>query len=291
MEKKALLSVNSAVLLFGQAGLFAKWIPLPAIGITFGRVFFSSMALGLILLIGKIPLHLLRRKDGLRFLFAGAILAVHWWAFLKSIQLSTVAIGTITFSSYPLFVVLMEPLVRKTGLDRKKLLLACMILAGVLLTIPELSVKNQTVQGILIGELSALCYAILTYQNESFSKDYDSLVIAFYEQAVAALLLLPFAFTIQWDWSIHTIGLLAILGVVTTGFAHTLFIRSLRDLSSSTAGLISSMEMVYGILFAALFLREIPSGREILGAVLILISVFFTQYDALRSRSGPEVHR
>lgn len=285
MKKKALLSVNSAVLLFGLAGLFAKWIPLPAIGITFGRVFFSSLALGLILLVRGTPLRFLEKGDGLRFLLAGAILAVHWWAFLKSIQLSTVAIGTITFSSYPLFVVLMEPFMYKTHLDRRKLLLALVILAGVLSTIPQLSLENSTVRGILIGELSALCYAILTFQNESFSHQYDSLVIAFYEQAVAAVLLLPFAFTIHWEWSTSTIGLLAVLGVITTGFAHTLFIRSLRDLSSSTAGLISSLEMVYGILFAALFLKEAPSFREVLGGVLILTAVVLTQLDIFRSDS------
>lgn len=283
MEKKALLSVNSAVLLFGLAGLFAKWIPLPAIGITFGRVFFSSLILGMILLVRKTPLRFRKERDGLRFLAAGAILAVHWWAFLQSIQLSTVAIGTITFSSYPLFVVLMEPLLRKTDLDRRNLLLALLILAGVLLTIPEFSLGNRTVQGILIGELSALCYAILTFQNESFSRSYESLSIAFYEQAVAAILLLPFALSIDWEISFRTIGLLALLGIVTTGFAHTLFIRSLRVLPSSTAGLISSMEMVYGILFALLFLGEIPSAREIAGGLMILAAVILTQYKAVRS--------
>ena len=46
MRRQGLFTVNIAVLLFGLAGLFAKWIHLPAIGITFGRVLFSSMALG-----------------------------------------------------------------------------------------------------------------------------------------------------------------------------------------------------------------------------------------------------
>ena len=49
MNRKALFSVNLAVLLFGLAGLFAKWIQIPAIGITFGRVLFSSLALLLFL--------------------------------------------------------------------------------------------------------------------------------------------------------------------------------------------------------------------------------------------------
>ena len=53
MKKRGILAVNLAVLLFGLAGLFAKWIRLPAIAITFGRVLFSSLALGLYLLLRR----------------------------------------------------------------------------------------------------------------------------------------------------------------------------------------------------------------------------------------------
>ncbi len=53
MKKQAFLCVNLAVLLFGLAGLFAKWIQLPAICITFGRVFFSSISLGIFMRIRR----------------------------------------------------------------------------------------------------------------------------------------------------------------------------------------------------------------------------------------------
>ena len=101
MKKRAILSVNTAVLLFGLVGLFAKWNNLPAICITFGRVFFSSIALGLYLLIRRQSIRV-AGKDAVLLLFAGVILAFHWWAFLGSIQLSTVAVGTLTFSAFPL---------------------------------------------------------------------------------------------------------------------------------------------------------------------------------------------
>lgn len=46
MKGRALIQVNLAVFLFGTAGLFAKWLDLPAIAITLGRVVFSSLVLG-----------------------------------------------------------------------------------------------------------------------------------------------------------------------------------------------------------------------------------------------------
>ena len=44
-QKKSLISIHIAVLLFGLAGLFAKWVLLPAVIIVLGRVIFSSLSL------------------------------------------------------------------------------------------------------------------------------------------------------------------------------------------------------------------------------------------------------
>lgn len=53
MKGRALIQVNFAVFLFGTAGLFAKWLDLPAIAITLGRVVFSSLALGVFALVTR----------------------------------------------------------------------------------------------------------------------------------------------------------------------------------------------------------------------------------------------
>lgn len=53
MKGRALIQVNLAVFLFGTAGLFAKWLDLPAIAITLGRVVFSSLALGVFALVTR----------------------------------------------------------------------------------------------------------------------------------------------------------------------------------------------------------------------------------------------
>ena len=71
------------------------------------------------------------------------------------------------------------------------------------------------------------------------------------------------------DW-----GLIALLGVVFTGLAHSLFIGGMKTVRAQTAGIIASMETVYGIASAAVILGEIPSGREILGGCIILGAAF-----------------
>ena len=277
MKKNAVLSLNLAVLLFGLAGLFAKWIHLPALGIAFGRVFFSSAALGLFLLSRRQSFHIAEKKDLLRLFCAGAILALHWWAFLESVQLSSVAIGTITFSAFPLFVTLLEPIVFHRELKAKAILLGLVIMIGVAVTVPELSFENRMVQGIAVGLVSALAYAVLTVMNKCLSASYSGTIISFYEQLTAALVLLPLVVRAGLRPTAADIGLLALLGVVTTAFAHTLFIYSLRDLPARLAGVCSSMETVYGIFFALILLGEIPSLREVIGAGIIVGAVLFAQ--------------
>jgi broad specificity polyphosphatase/5'/3'-nucleotidase SurE len=51
-------------------------------------------------------------------------MAIHWTTFFQSIQVSSVAIGTITFSTFPLFVTFLEPVIYKERLTLQNVLLA-----------------------------------------------------------------------------------------------------------------------------------------------------------------------
>ena len=277
MQKRAFLYVNIAVLLFGFAGLFAKWVDLPAIGITFGRVFFSSIALGFYMLATKQSFRLRSRKDLGLLLLAGVFLAVHWWTILLSIQLSTVAIGTITFSTFPLFVTFAEPLVKGERPRLRNVLIALVIFAGVLITIPDFSFENDMFRGVLVGMISPIAYTVITMLNKGFSGSYSGTLISFYEQGTAALVLLPFVAAMGIRPQMGDVALLLVFGIVTTAFAHTLFISSLKDIPARLAGVCSSMETVYGILFALVLLGEVPSPREILGGAVILCAVVYAQ--------------
>gem|GEM_PF-5025025 len=52
-KHKSLLEVHSAVLFFGLAGLFGKWLSISPLTIVFGRVFFASAVLALFLWFSK----------------------------------------------------------------------------------------------------------------------------------------------------------------------------------------------------------------------------------------------
>ena len=102
-------------------------------------------------------------------------------------------------------------------------------------------------------------------------------VIAFYEQGWAALWLTPSLFFLSMRPTLTDWGFLLFLGIITTALAHTLFISSLKSIPARLAGVISSMEAVYGILLAFVLLGETPSLREIAGGTVIIGVVIFSQ--------------
>lgn len=275
-QKKSLISIHIAVLLFGLAGLFAKWVLLPAVIIVLGRVIFSSLSLFFLLRVKRARVRLDKGRDYILMITAGIVLAVHWTTFMQSIQTSTVAVGTLTFSTFPLFVTFLEPVLFHERLKSSSVVSAVVMLAGVLLIVPEFHLGNTMTQGVIWGMAGSLSYAVLSLMNRMFMEKYTSSLTAFYEQATAAVVLLPSLFLLKPVVSGKDILVLVLLGVVFTAFAHTMYIEGLKHVKVQTAGIISGLESVYGIIAAFLFLGEKPGIKELAGGVIILGVVFYS---------------
>ncbi|MCX6566496.1 MAG: DMT family transporter [Candidatus Aminicenantes bacterium] len=271
---RSLLAVHAATVLFGLAGLFGKWLELSPLLIVLGRVVFAAAALAIIIIAagGRFSVH--RKIDGVFFLLQGLILAVHWVLFFESIRVSTVAVGLLAYSSFPVFTAFLEPLFFRARISRLHVALSFVCLAGVFLIIPHFAWSDRVFQGVIYGLGAGATFSLLSIFNRKLSFRYASPVVAFYQDAFAALFLLPVAFLKPFALSGRDIALLAILGLLCTAVAHTLFIAGMRRLSAQTASIISALEPVYGIVFAALLLREWPVARTILGGLVILIAVF-----------------
>ena len=168
-RKSSVLFLHVAVLLFGFAGVISRFVSLPAVLVTFYRVLFASSSLLILSLARREKLRLHRRSDYFLLFAAGAVMAVHWTSFIQSIQVSSVAIGTITFSTFPLFATFLEPLVYREKLRAFDVATALVMVGGVLVTIPEFSIQNQMTAGIAWGMLSSLSYAVLSLMNRRFA--------------------------------------------------------------------------------------------------------------------------
>ena len=267
---KNILFLHIAVMLFGLSGVVAQFVKVSAVMVALGRVVCSSLLLFLIAVVKKDSLKLSSRKDYGLIVMTGIVMAVHWTTFFQSIQVSSVAIGTITFSTFPLFLTFIEPIVFHEKLRSQSVLSAVLLLIGVIITIPEFSMANHTTIGIIWGMVSSLSYAVLTLANRYFSPRYAARTVCLYEQGSAAVVLLPALFLVETTWRPLDLAGIAFVGFICTAFAHSLYVSAQKSVRAQTAGIISGMETVYGIFYALIFLGEVPSVRELAGGVVIL---------------------
>lgn len=267
---KNILFLHIAVMLFGLSGVVAQFVEVSAVMVALGRVVCSSLLLFLIAAVKKDTLKLNSGKDYGLIILTGIVMAIHWTTFFQSIQVSSVAIGTITFSTFPLFLTFIEPFVFREKLKKQSVLTAVILFAGVLITIPEFSMENNTTVGIIWGMLCSFTYAVMTLANRYFSARYKGRIICLYEQGTAAVVLLPALFIVKTSWRAQDIAGVAFVGFICTAFAYSLYVSAQKNVRAQTAGIISGMETVYGIVYALLFLGEIPSGRELVGGAVIL---------------------
>ena len=267
---KNILFLHIAVMLFGLSGVIAQFVEVSAVMVALGRVICSSVLLFIIAIVKKDCLLLGSARDYGLIILTGIVMAVHWTTFFQSIQVSTVAIGTITFSTFPLFLTFLEPLIFREKLKKQNIFTAVILFIGVLITIPEFSMENNTTVGIIWGMLCSFTYAVMTLANRYFSARYTGRIICMYEQGTAAIVLLPAFFIVKASWRMQDIAGVAFVGFICTAFAYSLYVSAQKSVKAQTAGIISGMETVYGIIYALLFLGELPSARELVGGAVIL---------------------
>jgi len=271
----SLLKVHIAVMFFGLSGLFGKWIDLPPALITCGRCVFAFATLFFLILFSKERFTL--RKTGHYFVFAGLglLLALHWCAFFYSIQIATVAVGLLTFSTFPVFTVFLETLFFREKIRWTDIVAASLTVGGVAWMVPTFDLNNSTTVGAIFGSLSGITFAILQILNRKYVQIYSGKLITFYQTGVAALVLLPIASSTAGNFTMPDILMLIALGVLCTATAHSLFISGLLSVKVRTASIIAGLEPVYGIVFAMIFLSETPLWKEICGGMMILTGAVY----------------
>jgi drug/metabolite transporter (DMT)-like permease len=277
---RALIALHAAVLLFGFAGLFGKWLALPPVAIVFGRSAIACAALALLLRLSSGTAS--RARFEWRLAAGGIVLALHWVAFFHSIQTASVAVGLLGFASFPLFVLLLEWGLRQRRLRATEWLTAGLVTAGLAVIVPEFSVEDRVVQGLAWGLVSGFTFALLAVNNRTLALRLDAGAIALWQNGCAALVLLPFAVGAAVVPTANDIALLLVLGIACTALAHTLFIRSLRAVSAHTASVVAALEPVYGIALAFLLLGEVPAARTLIGGAIIIGATFFASVRSFR---------
>jgi drug/metabolite transporter (DMT)-like permease len=265
-----LLRIHGAVVLFGLAGVLGKLLTLPPVAIVCGRTGLAAVVLLVAAAVGGVPIRPGSRRSFLAFVGLGVLLAAHWTAFFQSVQVSSVAVALITFSTFPVFTTLLEPVLFREKLRAADVVLSLVAVAGIAILVPSIDPGDATAQGAFWGVVSGLTFALLSLLNRKYVRQHSSVTIALYQDAFAALALVPFVVLARPTVTARDLVLLPVLGVLCTAVAHAHFIAGMRGVTTRTASMIACLEPVYGSLLAVVFLGEVPSVRTAVGGLIVL---------------------
>lgn len=275
MKLKPKFEFQIAILLFALIPLFAKLIQLSADAIIMFRSAIAAVALLFFIWFGRQKLVLNSRKDYGWVLLIGLLMGIHWIAFFFSIQLSTVAVAMIALFTYPIISTFLEPLFFKEKLRWMEIVNALLIFVGVTLIIPEFSLKNEMTLGIVVGLVSSFTLSVRNILSRKYIASYSGSLLLFYQMLVVTVMSLGVVLyngsTVVGtpkDW-----GLLILLGVVFSAFAHNLYIRALKHLTARSMGVLAGIQPLYSVIFAFFLLNEVPSLRTLLGGALVVGAV------------------
>jgi drug/metabolite transporter (DMT)-like permease len=274
-RSRNLLQIHGAVFLFGLAGVLGKLLTLPPVAIVCGRAGLAAVALAVAAALGGVPLRPGSRRSFVAFVALGILLAAHWTAFFQSVRVSSVAVALITFSTFPVFTTLLEPVLFRERLRAADVVLALVAVAGIAILVPRIDPGDATAQGAFWGVVSGLTFALLSLLNRKYVRQHSSVTIAFYQDAFAALALLPFVALARPALTARDLLLLPILGVLCTAVAHALFIAGMRGVTTRTASMIACLEPVYGSVLAVPLVGEVPSARTAVGGLIVLGVAFY----------------
>lgn len=290
MNKRAKLTMASAMTIFGTVGIFRRYIPLSSSLVSFVRGLIGTLILILFVLLSKKKLSKEAVKSNLiKLLVSGALIGLNWVCLFESYNYTTVATATLCYYMAPIFVMIASFFIFKNKVTVKKIVTICVALLGMMLVSGILSDGTggkEGIKGIIYGLFAALMYATVIIINKKMSP-IDAYSKTIVQLGAATVVLFPYllftkAFT-GITLNATTLLLLLCVGILHTGIAYAMYFGSMDGLSADSIALFSYIDPVVAIILSALLLKEPMGLLKIIGAVLILGA---TAFNELTSEKG-----
>lgn len=273
------------MLIFGSIGIFVKGIDLSSSEIALLRG-----AIGCIFLIGASFLVKNRvsfpsiKRNLLLLTLSGAALGFNWIFLFEAYHYTTIASATLSYYFAPIFVMLLAPVVLKEKLTIIKVGSILVAMIGLFLVVSNggsvVGDSGNHVIGIMYGLLAAMFYASVILMNKFIKNqsDFDTTVA---QLTVAAIVLLPYVL-VKEDMSVSALDIesvifILILGIFHTGVAYLLYFSAIKELKGQRIAILSYIDPISAVIFAAIFLAEGMTLFHIAGGILILGSTMLNE--------------
>jgi drug/metabolite transporter (DMT)-like permease len=234
----------------------------------------------------------LRRKDLLFALLSGIFLAIHFAAWISSLEYTSVASSVVLVSTSPLWVALLSPIILKESITKwivagLSLALVGSVVVGISdvcgwnggeLTCPPFSdfVRGQAFLGdilALIGAFMGAGYILIGRQLRARISLTGYIFLVYGMAALVLLSIMLLAGQSLLGYSVNIYLLLLLLAIVPQLLGHSSFNWALGYLSAAYVSITLLGEPVGSTILAYFILQESPGVIKIIGAILILAGI------------------
>ena len=264
LQRKGVLCVFLASVLYSIGGLCIKLIPWGGMSINGARNLISVFVIGAYLMWTH---HKLRMN---RFIVLGALCVCGTNALFCLANKMTTAANTIVLQfTAPIFVLLLTIFFWKKKPQRLDLITCVFVLAGVVCFFVDSLEMGGTV-GNILALLSGLTYAGVFLLNDMPNS--DPICSVFWGDILSVFLGLPFLVQ-ETVFTPTVITSMLILGIFQVALAYILMCIGLKTTPAVTASLISGIEPVLNPILVAVFYGERIGSMALAGAVIVIASV------------------
>lgn len=280
-QTKHYLKLHFIILIWGFTAVLGLYISIPTVEMVFYRTLIATVALAALLIVRHTSFRL-QGKDLLGILATGSIIAAHWVLFFAAARVANASVCLAGMATCSLWTSFLSPLFTRSKIKSYEVALGLLVIVGLYIIF---RFEFDHALGLLLAVISALLAAIFTIINAKLVVRHDPYTITFYEMAGACLsVVLFFPFYIEFlskDGMLHLVptlsdwGFLLILSLACTVYAFSVSVDLMKYVTAFAMTLTNNLEPVYGIILAALLLREYQalSTQFYLGTGIILLSV------------------
>lgn len=139
-----------------------------------------------------------------------------------------------------------------------------------------------------------ICWVVYCFLADKVSDQYETTVVLTYQAATGAILLIPFLFIFPISSAavflrFDVLACLFILGVVNSCLAYFLNLYAIKQIGVTISNLLLNFMPIVTVLVALLLYGVIPTMNQIIGGIIVIISVSMLNYDQIAIDKKKEV--
>lgn len=224
------------------------------------------------------------------FMGIGLLVGIHWLTFYGTIKMASASVALVSISTASFFTAIFEPIFTRKKIQILELGIGALMIPGMMIIFND--ADTHLINGFLLGIVSAMFASLFSVLNKINIDHADNYTITFLELGSATIGIGIYLLVKHWlgddfrfmppsllDW-----GYILVLALVCTTLAYVLSLKAMEYLSAFDTNLAINLEPIYGMILAAVILKEHKNLNTsfYIGSAIIVLSVFL--YPFLKKR-------